>query len=79
MLGNKMLTPQMRYHLYNNASLLTQQEHLELRKIAKQACPDAVNESSMTGEVSIDIDALDFPAFLRLDIYVRKQVAARAI
>uniref|UniRef100_A0A7S4BXF0 Bromo domain-containing protein n=1 Tax=Chrysotila carterae TaxID=13221 RepID=A0A7S4BXF0_CHRCT len=75
-LGEKMLTPQMKFHLYNNASLLRPDELLGLRELFRTVCPTAIHTSEV-GDAKMDIDALDLRAFVTIDVHVRSIVAKR--
>jgi len=75
-MGTKMLTAQTRLNLHTNASQLKPSELLDLQKLARKLCSQAVHEVE-TGEIKIDIDKMDFASFVRLDVHVRKLVAGR--
>ena len=68
----RQLTQQMRQHLYHNTSVLQPTQLKKFRDMVRQCCPAAV-EDLPNGEVKIDIDALDFRTFIRIDTYVRQQ------
>lgn len=74
--GTKVLTPQMRLHFYFNAKRLRPSEMLELQRIVRQKCPAALSDLQ-TGDIKIDIDALNFSTFIRLDVHVRNLLVQR--
>ena len=69
---DKMLTPQMRQHLYSNCAVLHPGQLRKFRDLVRQLCPTAV-EDLPHGEVKIDVDAFDFRTFIRVDTFVRLQ------
>ena len=72
-IDGKMLTPQMRYQLYHNCSVLQPKQLKDFRELVRQLCPTAIEDGS-NGEVKIDVDAFDFRTFFRIDTWVRMQV-----
>ena len=71
-IDGKMLTPQMRFHLYRNCSALQPKQLRDFRELVRQLCPTAIEDGS-NGEVKIDVDAFDFRTFIRIDTFVRTQ------
>lgn len=71
-IDDKMLTPQMRLHLYHNCAALQPRQLRDFRELVRQLCPTAI-EDCHHGEVKIDVDALDFRTFIRVDTWVRLQ------
>ena len=70
------ITPQMRLTLLESAIKLADGERVQLGKLAKQLCPDAVKVTGEDGrETMIDIDAIDPKSFLKLDMHVRRRRA----
>lgn len=74
-LDDKMLTPPMRLHLYENASRLPPPQLKKFRELVRQLAPQAV-EDMAGGDTKIDLDTLSFAAFIRIDTYVRQQTIA---
>lgn len=74
--GSKVLTPQMRLQFHGNAKRLRPTEMLEMQRLVRQCCPAALSDIH-TGDVKIDVDALHFQAFIRLDVYVRSILVQR--
>lgn len=74
--GSKVLTPQMRLHFHVNAKRLRPTEMFEMQRMIRQCCPAALADLD-TGDVKIDVDALNFQAFIRLDVYVRNILVKR--
>jgi len=74
---DKLLTPDMRMQLYQNASILKPAEILELKQFVHDICPDSIREHTDVGETTIDIDSFDPPSFIRVDAHVRKLIAGR--
>ena len=72
-IDDKMLTPQMRLHLYHNCSALQPKQLKDFRELVRQLCPRAIEDGS-NGEVKIDVDAFDFRTFFRVDTWVRMQL-----
>jgi hypothetical protein len=72
-IDDKMLTPQMRLHLYHNCSALQPKQLRDFRELVRQLCPTAIEDGS-NGEVKIDVDAFDFRTFFRVDTWVRLQL-----
>ena len=71
-IDDKMLTPQMRLHLYQNCAVLQPRQLRDFRDLVRQLCPMAI-EDGHHGEVKIDVDAFDFRTFIRVDTWVRLQ------
>ena len=71
-IDDKMLPPQMRLHLYHNCAALQPRQLRDFRELVRQLCPTAI-EDCHHGEVKIDVDALDFRTFIRVDTWVRLQ------
>ena len=76
-MGSFMLTPHMRQLLYQNICKLKPSAMLDFKRLAKTACATAVQEGELDGESTIDVDALDFASFVRLDTHVRGILAAQ--
>ena len=76
--GNFKITPGMRLQLYRNAAELQPGQRLELKRLAMRHCPDAVtdvpNVQDLSKDTKIDVDALDFSAFVRIDAWVRNLI-----
>ena len=53
-------------------SVLPPPQLRKFRDLVRELCPTAV-EDLPGGEVKIDLDALDFRSFIRVDTYVRLQ------
>ena len=74
-IDGKMLTPQMRLHLYHNCSALQPKQLKDFRELVRQLCPTAIEDvPDKPGEVKIDVDAFDFRTFFRVDTWVRLQL-----
>ena len=71
-----MLTPQMRFHFYDNARKLDATELTDLKTLAMRHAPASVH-SLENGEVKIDIDRMEMRSFMVMDTFARKIVAAR--
>ena len=71
-IDDKMLTPQMRLHLYHNCSALLPRQLRDFRELVRQLCPTAIEDGNQ-GEVKIDVDLFDFRTFMRVDTWVRLQ------
>ena len=82
--GNFAITPGMRLQLYRNAAELQPGQRLELKRLAMRHCPDAVTDvpnvqDPRSKDTKIDVDALDFSAFVRIDAWVRKLIASNPV
>ena len=73
----KMLTPQMRQGLYDNAQKLRPHELKDLRSFALKLCAASVEDVAGTQECKIDPDVLDPKSFFVLDTHIRKLIASR--
>ena len=74
----------MRLQLYRNAAELQPGQRLELKRLAMRHCPDAVTDvpnvqDPRSKDTKIDVDALDFSAFVRIDAWVRNLIASNPV
>ena len=77
--SERFITPQMRASLLDSSVRLTDQQRVELGKLAKAVCPTAVKYEGINDrETKVDIDALDPKSFILLDVHVRSLIARAA-
>ena len=74
--GTAIVTPQMRLLFWFNAKRLRSSEMLEVQRMVKKCCPAALVPLN-SGDIKIDVDALDFRSFMRLDVHVRSVLVQR--
>ena len=70
-----MQLSQRRMTAAEEAVKLRDEQRVQLGHMAKQICPAAVEIGADGRETKIDVDALDPPSFLKLDMYVRRLAA----
>jgi hypothetical protein len=72
------VTFEMLAQLNEDVALLTPMQIIGFLRVVQEACSRAVKDTS-DGDLDLDLDALDLPAFLKVDEYVRQAAGRRKL